>query len=423
MTTRTFAAPAASGRLVAMLLAGFWLTALHAQEKHEGHGVATDTRAVKAAPRARPALAIGAAVAHDGELWVVSLTPQGQLYAQTSSDSGASWNPSRLLAIGGDRVAADGENRPKIAFGPKQQVVISYTQPLAKPYTGEIRMLRSEDGGKSFSSPFTVHRDRQMITHRFESLAFDRNGVLHTVWIDKRDQVLAAQKAGALSEKAAAKSSAYAGAAIYRNESRDGGLSFGPDIKLADHSCECCRIALAPTPEGGVAAMWRHVFEPNIRDHAFAVLGGDAKAPVRPSFDGWKLDACPHHGPGLAPAAQGGYHAVWFGDKGGRSAVRYGRLGADGTPQGAVQELPDPRAEHADVATSGRQVAIAWRSYDGIQTQLRAWVSADDGANFVLRELAASKEENDHPRMLTTPDGIRVLWRTAKEIHVLPILP
>jgi hypothetical protein len=50
-------------------------------------------------------------------------------------------------------------------------------------------------------------------------------------------------------------------------------------------------------------------------------------------------------------------------------------------------------------------------------------VSADDGASFILRELAASKEENDHPRMLATPAGIRVLWRTAKEIHVLPILP
>ncbi len=407
-------------RSVIAVLALAWAAAVIA---NEGHGGEESKAKATVAPSVRSALAIGTAIAPDGELWVAGLNPEGKLFVQSSKDLGATWAPQRVLDIGGDKVAADGENRPKIAFGPNQQTVISYTQPLAKPYTGEIRMLRSDDGGTSFSSPFTVHRDRQVITHRFESLAFDRSGVLHTVWIDKRDQVLAAQKAGALSEKTAKKSSAYAGAAIYRNESRDGGLSFGPDIKLADHSCECCRIALAPTPEGGVVAMWRHVFVPNIRDHAFAVLGGETKAPVRASFDGWKLDACPHHGPGLALAAQGGYHAVWFGEKAGRSAVRYGRLDADGTPQGITQELPDPRAEHADVATSGRQVAIAWRSYDGTQTQLRAWVSADDGANFVLRELAASKEENDHPRMLTTPDGIRVLWRTAKEIHVLPILP
>lgn len=406
--------------LSALFLAGIYLPGAMAQEEHEAHAVTTDSgTGKKAAPRVRSALGAGAAIAPNGELWLVGLNPEGRLFTQSSKDLGVTWNEPRVLEIGGDKLSADGENRPKIAFGPDHGVVISYTQPLAKPNTGEIRMLRSNDDGKTFSAPVTIHHDRQVITHRFESMAFDRAGVLHTVWIDKRDLALAMSKAGENSGK----SSAYAGAAIYRNESRDGGLSFGPDIKVADHSCECCRIALAPTPTGGVAAMWRHVFEPNIRDHAFAILGEAAKAPVRASFDGWKLDACPHHGPGLAASTQGGYHAVWFGDKAGRAAVRYGRLAADGRPQGEVRELPDARAEHADVVASGKQVAIAWRSYDGAQTRLRAWVSTDDGAHFALRELATSKEQNDYPRMLATPAGIRVLWRTAKEIRVLPILP
>ena len=410
-----------------MVLAGLYGPGTMAHEAHEEHATPVDSHQGKAAPRARAALSIGAAMAPNGELWLVGLNQDGRLFTQSSKDLGHTWHNLRLLDTGSDKVAADGENRPKIAFGPDHRVVISYTQPLAKPYTGEIRMLRSDDDGQSFSAPFTVHRDRQVITHRFESMAFDRSGVLHTVWIDKRDQVLAARKDGEGSGKSTAKSlgksSAYAGAAIYRNESRDGGLSFGPDIKLADHSCECCRIALAPAADGGLVAMWRHVFDPNIRYHAFARLGAETRAAVRASFDNWKVDACPHHGPGLAAAQQGGYHAVWFGEKAGRAAVRYGRLAADGTPQGEVRELPDPRAEHADVVTSGRQVAIAWRSYDGAQTHLKAWVSADEGAHFALRELAASREENDHPRLLATPEGIRVLWRTAKEIHVLPILP
>lgn len=387
----------------------FGVAPLSAHGGHERDDHSTRTRTPS---QAKSGLSIGAAVSPGRSLWLVALNEEGKLFTQQSRNWGASWDEPRVLDIGTDKVAADGENRPKIAFGPDNRVVISYTQPLAKPYTGEIRMLRSDDGGASFSPPFTVHQDRQVITHRFESLAFDGRGVLHTVWIDKRDQVLAARHNGA-----------YAGAAIYRNESRDGGLSFGPDIKVADHVCECCRIALAPTPEGSVAALWRHIFAPNIRDHAFAVLGAEAAAPVRASFDGWRLDACPHHGPGLAAAQQGGYHAVWFGDKAGRAAVRYGRLSAEGRPQGETRELPDPRAEHADVVASGRQVAIAWRSYDGVQTHVMAWVSADDGTNFALRELAASMEDNDHPRMLATSEGIRVLWRTAKEVHVLPILP
>jgi hypothetical protein len=103
--------------------------------------------------------------------------------------------------------------------------------------------------------------------------------------------------------------------------------------------------------------------------------------------------------------------------------VRYGQLAADGRPQDAARELPDARAEHADVLAAGERVAIAWRSFDGERMRLRAWLSTDGGANFTLRELASSSEENDHPRLLATPAGMRVLWRTAKEIHVLPIQP
>ncbi|MCK9283194.1 MAG: exo-alpha-sialidase [Rhodocyclaceae bacterium] len=359
-----------------------------------------------AAGKKRSALAVSAAISPAGALWLIGLDASGQLYTQTSDDLGHHWQAPRTLDIGGDTVSAEGENRPKIAFGADGNVVIAYTRPLSRPYTGEIRMLRSVDGGERFSAPATVHRDRQLITHRFESIAFDRRGVLHTVWIDKRDQA-AAGKAG------------YRGAAIYRNESRDGGASFGPDIKLADHSCECCRIALAPAPGGGMAAFWRHVFAPEIRDHAFAVLGTEAAAPVRATEDDWTLAACPHHGPAIAVAERGGYHAVWFGERAGQAAVRYGRLGNDGRPAGAPLDIPDAYAEHADIAARDGMLVIAWRSFDGMQTRLRAWVSNDDGAHFRLRDLASSAEENDYPRLLSTPAGIRVLWRTTSATHVL----
>jgi hypothetical protein len=175
-------------------------------------------------------------------------------------------------------------------------------------------------------------------------------------------------------------------------------------------------------------AMWRHVFEPNLRDHA--TLRIDAKptapaaAPLRASFDDWALDACPHHGPGLAPAAGGGYHAVWFGERAGVPAVRTGRLDAGGAPVGAVRVLPDPYAEHADVITHGRRVAIVWRSHDpqANDMRLRAWLSDDDGARFTLRELGRTNEPNDHPRLAQDAGGgLHVVWRNVKEIRVVPL--
>jgi hypothetical protein len=406
--------------IVALLI---WACVSTAWAQHAAHGSTAPQR------RAPPALALGAAFAPDGVLWVVGLNPARRLFVQHSADAGLVWGAPRLLDIGQDVVSAQGENRPKIAFGPSGQAVITYTQPLSRPYTGEIRMLRSDDGGRSFSAPFTVHRDRQLITHRFESVAFDAQGVLHTVWVDKRDLE-------ALKARSRGPSVAYRGAAIYRNESRDGGQTFGPDLKVADHSCECCRIALALTSSGGMAAMWRHVFEPNERDHAFATLGGGtpshgaaaegqvpASAPMRATLDRWALDACPHHGPGLAPAAAGGYHAVWFGIRAGVPAVRYGRLDAQGAPASEVQALPDPSAEHADISSAGRHVAIVWRSFDGEATRLRAWVSDDDGRSFRLRELARSADDNDHPRLVRRGGEVFAVWRNVKEVRVERVLP
>lgn len=365
---------------------------------------------------ARAQLASGVAWAPDGRLWLVGLDTQGRLFVQTApAHELQRWSAPRVLDTAGDAISADGENRPKLAFGPQGQVVISYTQPLAQPYTGMIRMLRSSDGGQTFSAPFTVHADRQPITHRFESIAFDAQGVLHTVWIDKRDQVLA-PKVG--------KKSSYRGAAIYRNASSDGGATFGPDIKLADHSCECCRIALARGADGRLRALWRHVFEPNVRDHAFAVLADDPSVGVvRATFDGWQVDACPHHGPGLAPAADGGFHAVWFGIRregaDDVAAVRYARLNADGSPRlDSVRALPDEGAEHADVLAAGQRVALVWRSVQGARSTLLAWLSNDGGQTFRLHTLAQVQGDNDHPRLAQQGERLVVVWRNTKEVQV-----
>lgn len=373
---------------------------------HEGHAGRTATR---------PALAVSAAFDPGGSLWVVGVTREGRLYVRRSGAEPADLGAPRVLETGSDRIAADGESRPKIAFGPRGEAVITYTQPLGRPYTGEIRMLRSEDGGHTFTPPFTVHADRQEIAHRFDAVAFDARGVLHTFWIDKRDAE--ARRAGGRAPRGAA---AYRGAAIYGNTSTDGGRTFSPDRKLADHSCECCRIALAPL-DAGVAALWRHVYAPNERDHGFTVFadGVSVASPVRATYDRWALDACPHHGPGLARASDGGYHAVWFGERGGRAAVRYGRLDAAGAPHGAAVELPDRSAEHADVKSRGPSVVVTWRSYDGQATRWRAWLSGDGGRSFRLRELGASAGANDHPVLVASQHAIYGLWNTAHGLQVL----
>lgn len=385
-----------------------------AQAQHTGHGAAP---AATKERKPRPQLGSGVAFAPDGSLWLAGVNEQGRLYLHSAQPQaqGWQWGAPRLLATGSDRISADGENRPKLLFGPQGLVLVAYTQPLDKPNTGWVRLLRSTDGGKTFAPPVTVHADRQVITHRFESLALDAQGALHTVWIDKRD-LEAAPRVG--------NKPAYRGAAIYRNVSLDGGATFGPDTKVADHSCECCRIALAQGADGRVRAMWRHVFEPNVRDHAMAVLDvqGLRADTVRATEDGWRVDACPHHGPALAPA-QAGFHAVWFGirEQGADSVpgVRYARLQPNGQPDPAsVQRLPDDRAEHADVQAQGEHVAVVWRSTDRMTTTLKAWLSTDGGRHFTEKVLDQVEGENDFPRLVQHGNRMVVVWRNVKEVKV-----
>ena len=380
------------------------------------HEHAAPAASAQPAPVRQPRLQLGSgvALAPDGTLWLAGLNAKGQLFVQSAPAPVAGvaqpWSAPRVLDTGSDVIAADGENHPKLLFSPNATVLITYTQALPKHHAGHVRLLRSVDGGQAFAAPVTLHTDRQELTHRFEVQGFDAQGHLHTVWVDSRDQEAAPSVGG---------KSSYRGAAIYRNVSTDGGASFGPDLKLADHACECCRIALGLGSDGVLRAMWRHVFAPNVRDHAIAALTSAPQAPiVRATFDEWKIDGCPHHGPGLAGAADG-FHTVWFGIRDKVAGVRYARLNADGSPQPeTVRLLPDARAEHADVMANGPRVAVVWRSSEGMTSTLKAWLSSDGGQTFREHTLGQAQGANDFARLVRSGPRMVVVWRNASEVQV-----
>lgn len=183
--------------------------------------------------------ALGTSAASDssGRLWIAYAEQQGEganVLLRRSDDEGATWQQPVRVTAKPEPVAADGENRPKIAFGPGTEIYVSWTSPTSAAFTGDIRFARSLDAGKHWSAPQVLHRDRQVITHRFESMLVDGAGRIWVAWIDKRDL-----------KQAEAEKRDYAGAAIYYAYSDDRGASWRGDFKLADHTCECCRIALA----------------------------------------------------------------------------------------------------------------------------------------------------------------------------------
>lgn len=338
----------------------------------------------------------------DGVLWAVHRV-SGHIAVSRSTDAGASWSSPVLVTPSPEPIDSGGDARPKIALGPAGEIYVSWTRPLAEPYTGEIRLSRSLDAGRTFSAPIVVHQDRQVITHRFDALAVNRRGQVFVAWIDKRDRV-----------RAGGTDAAYPGAALYFAVSDDHGASFRGDYKVADHSCECCRIALAIDADGNAVAFWRHIFSPNIRDHAVARLYADGRAEAlrQATFEHWQIDGCPHHGPALAIDASGVRHAVWFSGAPEHRGVFYGRLG-DGAPAG-LRRIGSDAAGHADIAADGKRVAIAWKDSNGGNTVLLGATSDDDGLTWREHRLAETAGAADHPRVLAKNGRFFVFWNSAE---------
>jgi hypothetical protein len=355
------------------------------------------------------AAAFGTSAAIDpaGRLWVAYAQPAGsagQVVLQRSDDGGGTWQAPMRVNAAVEPVAADGENRPKLAFGAGSEIYVTWTSPTSEKFTGDIRFARSLDGGKTWSAPTDVHHDRQLITHRFESLLVDPKGRLWVAWVDKRDLKLA-EEAGR----------EYRGAAIYYSRSDDRGTTWSADTKLADSSCECCRIALASDSQGRVAALWRHVFEPNERDHAFAFLGASQPAIERATVDRWRVDACPHHGPSLSFGPDGTRHAVWFNQVKGQGRAFYGQLAKSGPIN--VRALP-AGATHADVAVAGSTVAVVWKRFDGSVTNIESLVSSDSGRTFAPGPSLQTAGDSDQPHLVSARQSILVVWRNAERIEV-----
>ena len=357
-----------------------------------------------AAAAALPAGATAPTPAFDaaGRLWVAWVEGP-HVYVSSSSDLGATFGAGVRVNPDPETIDAHGEARPKIAAGPDGEIFVSYTWRLEKPYAGHIRFSRSVDGGKTFSPPVTVNDDGLVTGHRFDALGVSPGGDVHLFWIDKRDL-----------ERA--KPSPYEGAGLYHTVSTDRGRSFSANRKLKDHVCECCRIALAWDGKTPVL-LWRDLMAGGVRDHSLARLEGAEPAIVRASDDGWKIPACPHHGPALAVDGAGIHHLAWFtGDGRGGKGAFYRRSTDGGRTFSEATRLGSDAAGRPYVVAEGRHVWMAWKELDGEATVVRATRSPDSGVTWSKPlEAARTQGDSDHPLLLTRSGRAFLSWKTAAE--------
>jgi BNR/Asp-box repeat len=349
----------------------------------------------------------------DGSLWLV-WAAGGRVSVVRSRDLGRSFSEPVSVNLQPVRLDSGPDERPKIAVDEGGRIYIAYATFKDDAYNGEVFFSRSTDGGESFAPPQPITTDPA--SQRFEAIEIDPSGKLFAAWIDKR-HAAAARSDG----------KSYVGAALAFAWSDDTGATFSSAGIAKDNTCECCRLGVAFAGPGRPVVLFRNVFGDNIRDHAITTFIDPATpGPIyRVSVDNWQIEACPHHGPSLAVAADGTYHVVWFTGGSARQGVFYARSVDGGRTFSAPKPLGDK--EHTlsrpDVLTIGDNVWLAWKEFDGKRTTVGTMVSHDNGTTWSAPQVvAATSERSDHPLLVSDGHGPFLSWLTRQDGYRLVAL-
>lgn len=358
------------------------------------------------------AVFISVALDSQGVLWRSS-TKDGFVWVDKSVDFGKTFSEPVKVNSEQQNIADNNEARPKIATDTQGNVYLTWTQNLKTMYASYVWFARSLDGGKHFEKPYIVHQNREGLTHAFNTLNIAPNGNITVLWIDGRDAA-AAKLAG----------KPFTGLAIYYALSTDAGKSFNIEQKLADSTCECCRIATTSKPDGTLVAMWRHVFEGNERDHMIAEVPSQNEIanPHRATFGHWKIDGCPHQGAALATGGEGkswwGYHMAYFDGKEANPGLYYSRMDGVAWASSVPKKFGDTakQAGRPALLSIDDNVWLVWRETKDGETGILGMFSDDGGKSWNKPiTLARTQQKADYPILVANKATAYLVWNTQQD--------
>jgi hypothetical protein len=365
-------------------------------------------------------LAISTVFDQTGQLWRVHIK-EGFVLVSHSNDIGKTFSKPVKVNAEAQQMSAHGEVRPKIAIGKAGEIYVTWVQSLKARFSGYVWFARSTNGGKTFEKPLIVHQDRAEIGHGFEEINVAPNGDVTVLWLDARDLV-AAKQAGLK----------RSGSSIYYAVSSDAGNTFAQEKKLADNSCECCRITTTSKPDGAVVAMWRHVFEGSERDHNIAEIPKAGAKPElhRATFGHWVIDGCPHHGAALASGGEGanwwGYHMAYFdgNDANIKSGpgLYYSRMDGVAWVASPPKKFGDnsKQAGHPSLLSMSQKkgdehVWLVWREIKDGKSSILGMHSEDGGRSWNdAKTLASTSQKADYPFLLQHKNTAYLTWNTQE---------
>jgi len=240
----------------------------------------------------------------------------------------------------------------------------------AQPFSSQLRLSRSEDGGRTFLPSILVNDDAAVANHSFDSLHVADDGVVHMAWIDPRE--------GAKDP------------ATFIAKSLDRGRSVGKNLKIDGDTCVCCRTAVTTAPDGALYVAWRKIFSGDVRETVVARStdgGAIFSNPVIVGHDRWAFPGCPHRPASLGVDGQGRLYVSWYTEGDDETPAVYLAFSDDhGQTFSPKQMLNVSRGTFPDhpqmaVDRDGRIIAV-WEEQSPVRREIVMRVSLDRGRTF-----------------------------------------
>jgi hypothetical protein len=329
----------------------------------------------------------------------------------------AGWSEPTLIESS-DRFFVNWADFPSLVPGPDGALWAHWLERGEQGgYDYGVRVVRSSDGGATWSDPWIPHEDGTSTEHGFVSSA-PVDSDLGFIWLDGRSYATGASGEPPTDEMA-----------LYLRSMSASGPS-GPETLLDARVCDCCQTDAALTAAGPVV-VYRDRSPAEIRDIYIMRREGGVWTEGRPvHHDGWETGACPVNGP--AVAARGDDVAVaWFTAAGDVPLVKvaFSRDSGVRFHEPMVVDDGDPSGRVDVLMLDDGSVLVSWLERTGgewAEVRVRHITEAGGVGESLRVSTSSSERASGFPRMVQTAGGtVLVAWTdvagTAPRVRVAAV--
>ncbi|HTN77998.1 MAG TPA: sialidase family protein, partial [Pirellulaceae bacterium] len=203
------------------------------------------------------------------------------------------------VTLPGSGVISLGMRRgPRIAIAGDAIVVSVIGGKTGKGRDGDVLVLRSDDQGKTWSSPSKVNDVADAAREGLHAMAAGPDGRVCCVWLDLRER----------------------GTTIMASESQDRGKTWGKNVLVyrspSGTVCQCCHPSVVYDNTGKLSVLWRNALDGHRDMYLCSSTDGLTFTKAAKLGQGsWMLNACPMDGGNVAVTARGERFTTWRRDK------------------------------------------------------------------------------------------------------------